>query len=118
MESVLFLAFGKHWAGEFACPIDIVRLDPQPVFHSGAHTFGPGFCSENSGFELGIFFDVYTHLFCNFPDMEQVRWGAGDGCYLEILHQFNLAFGISDTCREYGCTDALCTIMHAKATGK
>ena len=50
--------------------------------------------------------------------MEKVGGGAGNGGYVEILHQFNLALGVPDTCRENGCADSLCPVVHAKTSGK
>ena len=103
---------------EFARAVDVVGADPEPFLYPAPHLLRPGLRTQDPDPEISVVPDRDAHLLRHLRDVEEVGGGAGDGGYVEILHQFHLALGVPHACREDCRPETLGAVVCTEPPGK
>ena len=84
---------GNAGAGNFSQAVDIIGLDAQLIFNIVTHFLSPGFCTENTGFQMDL---IPQALFVDgFGQISSIRRGAAQDGGLQVAHELDLPVGIA-----------------------
>ena len=79
--------------GDLGESVDVISLDPELVLDVMAHFLGPGFCAENTGFELDLV--AHAALSDRLGKIGSIRRRAAQDSGAQICHKLELAVGIA-----------------------